>query len=425
VKFTDRETAIKVDVGFKTTISTGPQSVLFIKEKMKEYPQLEFLVLVLKQFLVYHNLLESFNGGISSYCLILLIISYLQMSGSEDDLNHGRDLIQFLELYGCQFNYLRTGIRITDGGSYFRKNDGLAGHADNSYQQYSLLCIEDPLKSENDVGRGCYGAMKVRDAFANAFRELRDAVLPQYEDIQPCGSSILGRILRIPPHIVKYRRIICRRSMAYDTSPLSPLIASMEDCRLIPVTDDRSDSGSCSSQISNLSSRTKSSTSQSMTGSQSSGSGAISDNESDGNSDTSKPNLHDLPQLLTAAVSYSTPADTTAGHTSTVTTTGHIVVTIPSTVVSTGIVTPVPSQVFTARSLQSDLNLTTTVTAVHSSVSSPSNSSVHIYHNRNPRHPVAMTSTTSRNANAERRSRKPGPGSSQSSTDNSSVSANR
>jgi len=46
---------------------------------MHEYPLIGWLVVVLKQFLIYHNLLESFNGGISSYCLILLILSYLQV----------------------------------------------------------------------------------------------------------------------------------------------------------------------------------------------------------------------------------------------------------------------------------------------------------------------------------------------------------
>jgi len=49
---------------------------------MRDYPLIRCLVIILKQFLIYHNLLESFNGGISSYCLILLILSYLQVGGS-------------------------------------------------------------------------------------------------------------------------------------------------------------------------------------------------------------------------------------------------------------------------------------------------------------------------------------------------------
>jgi len=69
-----------------------------------------------------------------------------QMNADEDYSNTGHHLIRFLELYGCQFNYLRTGIRIRDGGSYFRKNDGQTGEFENRYQ-YSLLCIEDPLNA--------------------------------------------------------------------------------------------------------------------------------------------------------------------------------------------------------------------------------------------------------------------------------------
>ena len=68
------------------------------------------------------------------------------MNDDEDYTSTGHHLIRFLELYGCQFNYLHTGIRIRDGGSYFRKNDGQAGECENRYQ-YSLLCVEDPLNS--------------------------------------------------------------------------------------------------------------------------------------------------------------------------------------------------------------------------------------------------------------------------------------
>lgn len=182
----------------------------------------------------------------------------------QDDLvqyNLGDQLIKFLELYGRHFNYLRTGIRIRDGGQYFSKDDN-AGNLEN---RFSLLCIEDPLNSgellissrrtcvasecqllwngvnceckswvlsciqrrwrstdcrdmyiiglgrlvtANDIGQCCYGAMKVREAFDNAFKELRDAVLPQYHHVQPFRASFLGRILRVPPEILAYRQHI-------------------------------------------------------------------------------------------------------------------------------------------------------------------------------------------------------------------------
>jgi len=46
---------------------------------MKQYPVLSKLVLVLKQFLLQRDLNEVFTGGISSYSLILLVISFLQV----------------------------------------------------------------------------------------------------------------------------------------------------------------------------------------------------------------------------------------------------------------------------------------------------------------------------------------------------------
>ena len=46
---------------------------------MQEYPSLQYLVLVLKQFLLQRDLNEVFTGGISSYSLILLTVSFLQV----------------------------------------------------------------------------------------------------------------------------------------------------------------------------------------------------------------------------------------------------------------------------------------------------------------------------------------------------------
>jgi non-canonical poly(A) RNA polymerase PAPD5/7 len=46
---------------------------------MDEFPNLKYLVLVLKQFLLQRDLNEVFTGGISSYSLIYMTISFLQV----------------------------------------------------------------------------------------------------------------------------------------------------------------------------------------------------------------------------------------------------------------------------------------------------------------------------------------------------------
>lgn len=77
MKFTDRRADIKVDISFN--MNNGVKSVELIKDFCQRFPALKKLVLVLKQFLLQRDLNEVFHGGISSYSLILMCISFLQV----------------------------------------------------------------------------------------------------------------------------------------------------------------------------------------------------------------------------------------------------------------------------------------------------------------------------------------------------------
>lgn len=93
----------------------------------EKYPVLTRLVMVLKQFLLQRDLNEVFTGGISSYSLILMCISFLQLHPRPERLrqphNLGVLLIEFFELYGRKFNYVKTAIRVKNGGSYVSKDE--------------------------------------------------------------------------------------------------------------------------------------------------------------------------------------------------------------------------------------------------------------------------------------------------------------
>lgn len=78
MKLTDRASEIKVDISFN--MNNGVKSAELINDYKKQYPVLSKLVFVLKQFLLQRNLNEVFHGGISSYSLILMIISFLQVN---------------------------------------------------------------------------------------------------------------------------------------------------------------------------------------------------------------------------------------------------------------------------------------------------------------------------------------------------------
>ncbi|KAH0619627.1 hypothetical protein JD844_000419, partial [Phrynosoma platyrhinos] len=212
IKLTDSFTEVKVDISFN--VQNGVKAADLIRDFIKKYPVLPYLVLVLKQFLLQRDLNEVFTGGIGSYSLFLMAVSFLQLHPREDacnpNANYGVLLIEFFELYGRHFNYLKTGIRIKDGGSYVAKDEVQKNMLDG--YRPSMLYIEDPLQPGNDVGRSSYGAMQVKQAFDYAYVVLSHAVSPiakYYPNNE--SESILGRIIRVTQEVATYRDWISKQ----------------------------------------------------------------------------------------------------------------------------------------------------------------------------------------------------------------------
>ncbi|XP_019735648.1 non-canonical poly(A) RNA polymerase PAPD7-like [Hippocampus comes] len=205
IKLTDHETAVKIDISFN--VETAVKAAHFIKGYLKKYTVLPPLIFVLKQFLLQRDLNEVFTGGISSYSLILMAISFLQLHPRIDtrraNINLGILLIEFFELYGRDFNYMKMGIRV-NGGAYLSKEEMLKAMGNGN--RPSMLCIEDPIQPGNDVGRSSYGVLQVKQVFDFAYMVLSHGVSPlaraypnkEYE-------STLGRIIKVCPEVVAYR----------------------------------------------------------------------------------------------------------------------------------------------------------------------------------------------------------------------------
>lgn len=166
-------------------MQNGVQSAELIKVFKRDYPGLGKLLMVLKQFLVQRDLNEVFTGGISSYSLSLMCISFLQLHPREifnDSVNLGVLLLEFFELYGLSYNYSQIETSIKHGGYFQRQQFGT---------KPTPLCIDDPLQPGNNVGRGSYGIVAIKQAFQWAYRVLNEAV-NQYESRRR-RISILGK----------------------------------------------------------------------------------------------------------------------------------------------------------------------------------------------------------------------------------------
>jgi non-canonical poly(A) RNA polymerase PAPD5/7 len=145
IKFTDKETNIKIDIC--CDIEGGIHAASFIREMQLSLPALRPLTLFLKYFLYCRLLNDTYTGGIGSFMLQMMIISHLQQSPYQHEpLNLGILLWSFFDLYGMKFNYQHLGIRVTDGGTYYRKEQKGWTNKERPY----MLSIENPLDESKE-----------------------------------------------------------------------------------------------------------------------------------------------------------------------------------------------------------------------------------------------------------------------------------
>jgi len=80
----------------------GLECVKLVKQFLSENEIIEPLILVLKQFLKVNGLNDPYYGGLSSYALFLMIVSFLQMHQvpkSLCEVNLGQVLLNFIQVY--------------------------------------------------------------------------------------------------------------------------------------------------------------------------------------------------------------------------------------------------------------------------------------------------------------------------------------
>lgn len=174
VKLVDAETGVSVDISFNTDSALSTSR--YILENIKLYPWLRPLVMLLKLYLQQRNLNETFRGGVGSYLLFCLVLSFLQQhrlchsEAFRDRANLGHLLFDFFQLYGRDFNYESTGISVNGGGCYFMKTRYDWFNRERPW----LLSMESPLATELDIGKSSYEIRTVRNAFRQSFLNLAE-----------------------------------------------------------------------------------------------------------------------------------------------------------------------------------------------------------------------------------------------------------
>lgn len=177
---------IAVDISFDQ--SNGISAGKIMTHYLDALPGSRELITVVKFFLAQRSMNEVFTGGLGSYSVICLVISFMQLhpklrrSEMDAQRNLGTLLLEFFELYGRSFNYDTVGISLRRGGSYFSKRErGWTKRAGNPTP--FLLSIEDPQNPDNDISAGSYGLPKVKITFGGAYDMLRQRMFDRAAQI--------------------------------------------------------------------------------------------------------------------------------------------------------------------------------------------------------------------------------------------------
>ncbi|KAK6142937.1 hypothetical protein DH2020_023285 [Rehmannia glutinosa] len=160
--------SVRIDISFKSPTHTGLQTTGLVKDLTERFPAVTPLTLVLKQFLADRSLDQSYSGGLSSYCLILLITRFLQHEhhhGRPINQNYGSLLMDFLYFFGNVFEPRQMRISVQGSGVYLNRERGCS---------IDPLYIDDPLFLTNNVGRNCFRIHQCIKAFADAYTMLEN-----------------------------------------------------------------------------------------------------------------------------------------------------------------------------------------------------------------------------------------------------------
>lgn len=153
---------------------TGVDAAAMLLKFFPRFPVLKPLALVLKQFLFSQDLHDTYKGGLSSFCLVIMIVAYLQAHerlktpGSQPH-SVSSLLLGFLDFYGVRFDYKTTGIRVVQAG---QEDEGVLRFFQLEHD-YHTLFIEDPFDPNNNIGQSVFQMWRIALAFKQGFHTLK------------------------------------------------------------------------------------------------------------------------------------------------------------------------------------------------------------------------------------------------------------
>jgi len=233
IRVTDKITGIEIDLTASDTHAVNATNAV---EKWMETDTnlIKMLVMVVKTFLSIRRLGKTYTGGVNSYLLVWMVVSWvkqewpkrntaakdqsnaeinisaitrglmgLSMSPSSprlpsapatntsqtEPLDYGTALIAFFKFYGLDFDYYQTAIKIHPRPSYQQKNYPYSRYP---VTQRYLLSIFDPADGSIDMGSKAYAIKHVKASFQEAYETLKGGTLRRGSMNDSLGAALGG-----------------------------------------------------------------------------------------------------------------------------------------------------------------------------------------------------------------------------------------
>ncbi len=179
IKITEKTTNFNFDISFNKL--DGVNQLREIQKGLECYPELKHLILILKCFLKQRELNETYSGGIGSFLLFCLLVTYLReirreyiKQENEDEIPKlllSEHLIKFFEYY-ANFDITNSQIIVAEGGAVVDK-----------YVKDPSLSVISPQDATHDVGGPCFKAKEIFGIFKNRFHFLTNYNFEEKESI--------------------------------------------------------------------------------------------------------------------------------------------------------------------------------------------------------------------------------------------------
>lgn len=162
VKYCHPRARVWVDVSF--TVLNSTRCIPLVKEYLESYPLLRPLTTVFKTLLRQHGLHKPHDGGLGSYAVVLLLVSFLRLREQSGDVHNpihlGPLVVDFLRYFS---NY----------GTQFAFTPGAKDHPIDMVRGiHGRLEIWDPLDPDNNVAFSCRRVERIQAIFGIAVGSL-------------------------------------------------------------------------------------------------------------------------------------------------------------------------------------------------------------------------------------------------------------